>query len=293
MKLYPRFILEELGDGGGGGGGGGFTPSFDGALKPDGSFSEGWQTKAFGPDYKGPLSTAKTFSDVNKMLTDSMAAARAKTDGMVRVPGPDAKPEDIAAFHKALGVPDSENDYTFKLPEGVTDKDLDAEKITAWKKELREAGATKAQAERLISKYLESELIEKKSQSEAFTKSLEAEKAELAKRFPEIDKTIASVKALANRQGVPESLKKAIAGGAFDPQNQGAFWGVDALEVLAWAAKATGEDATRGGGGGGGGMNIAEAKEIMGNPKHPLHEKYMKGDKEVAAKISAAYAAGV
>jgi hypothetical protein len=34
----------------------------------------------------------------------------------VRVPGADAKPEDVAAFHKALGVPDTPDKYDVKMP---------------------------------------------------------------------------------------------------------------------------------------------------------------------------------
>lgn len=291
MKLYPRFLLE--GEGGeGGGGGGGFVPSFDGALKPDGAFSEGWHLKAFGADYNGPLSTVKTFGDLNKMLTDSMTAARAKTEGMVRVPGEGAKPEEIAAFHKALGVPEKPDDYEHKLPEGVKPEQLNAEQLKTWKAKLHAQGIPKKQAETIINEYLAEQASFQTKAQEELLKGLEAEKIELAKRFPEIDKTVAAVKALANKQGVPESLKSAIAGGAFDPTNQGAFWGADAMEALAWVAKALGEDNAPGGGKGGG-MSIAEAKTIMADKSHPLHEKYVKGDKEVAARISAAYAAGV
>jgi hypothetical protein len=41
----------------------------------------------------------------------------AKTEGLVKVPGEGASPEDIAAFNKARGVPDAPNGYTFKRPQ--------------------------------------------------------------------------------------------------------------------------------------------------------------------------------
>ena len=294
MKMFPRFLMEgEGGAGGGGGGTGGFTPSFDGALKPDGSFSEGWHQKAFGADYNGPLSTAKTFGDVDKMLKDSMAAARAKTEGLIKVPGADAKPEEIAAYRKAIGVPEKPDEYGHALPEGIKEEQLNKEQLAAWKGKLHAAGIPKAQAETIINEYLSEQAKTIADTNAQFQKGLEMEKQELAKRFPEIDKTVAAVKALANKPGVPDSLKAAIAKGAFDPTNTAAFWGADALETLAWAAKVAGEDGTKGGGGGSTGMTIAEAKTIMSDKSHPLHEKYAKGDKEVTAKISAAYAAGI
>lgn len=289
MKRFTTLFAPE----GDGGGGGGFTPSFEGALKADGSFAEGWASKAFGADYKGPLSTAKTLGDVNKMLTDAMTAARQKTEGMVRIPGQDAKPEEIAAYRKAIGVPEKPEDYAHTLPEGVTDAQLNKDMLNAWKQRLHQQGIGKSQAESIINEYLKEQAANTAKDMEALKKSLEEEKADLAKRFPEIDKTVAAVKALANKQGVPESLKNAIANGAFDPTNQGAFWGADAFETLAWVAKALGEDRAPGGGGAAGGMTIAEAQKIMNDKSHPLHEKYTKGDAEVAAKIKAAYAAGV
>lgn len=104
-----------------------FTPSFDGALKPDGSFVEGWHTKAFGAEYSGPLAQAKTVADVDKMLRDNIAAARAKTDGMVRLPGAEAKPEEWAAYRKAIGAPDTPDAYGDLRPETIPAEMWDAE----------------------------------------------------------------------------------------------------------------------------------------------------------------------
>jgi hypothetical protein len=47
---------------------------------------------------------AKAFHETKKMVG-------AKTEGMVKVPGKDAKPEEIAAYRKALGVPDTPAGY--------------------------------------------------------------------------------------------------------------------------------------------------------------------------------------
>ena len=291
MKLFPRFLLE--GEGGGGGGGGGFVPSFEGALGADGTFSEGWATKAFGAEYKGPLASAKSFGDVSKMLTDSMTAARQKTEGMIRVPGEGAKPEEVAAYRAALGVPEKPEDYAHVLPEGVKDEQLNKEQLNAWKGKLHAQGVPKAAAETIINEYLAEQAATQKATLAEFAKGIELEKIELAKRFPEIDKTVETVKALANRAGIPASLKTAIEKGAFDPLNQSAFWGADALEVMAWAAKATGEDTSGGGGAKPGGTNMAMAKDIVMNPQNPLNAKYVAGDKETVALVSAGYASGV
>jgi len=52
-----------------------------------------------------------------KSFVETKRMVGAKTDGMVKVPGADAKPEDVAAFHKAIGVPDSPTGYQIKRPE--------------------------------------------------------------------------------------------------------------------------------------------------------------------------------
>lgn len=288
--MRPFLFSTDDGTGAGGGGGGQtFTPSFDGALKPDGSFSEGWTAKAFGADYKGPLSTAKTFGDVNKMLNDSMAAARAKTDGMVRVPGDGAKPEELSAFLKAIGVPDDPKEYDFTKPEGIEDKDIDASRIDSWKARMKEAGVPKGAANKIISAYLADELDMTKTKSEALQKSLDEERAALAKAFPEIDKTVASVKALGNRAGVPESLKKAIAEGAFDPTNQQGFWGVAALESFAHFAKALGED---GGAGGGKAVDASTAKQLNAEAAKLHSEGKIAEARERARQAQEIYARG-
>jgi hypothetical protein len=296
MKLFPKFLLEgEPEAGGGGGAPPAFVPSFDGVLGADGAFADNWTAKAFGADYKGPLAGAKTFGDVSKMLSDSMTAARAKTEGMIRVPGADAKAEDIAAYHKALGVPDKLEDYGYTLPEGIKPENIDAKQMDAWRAEFKALGIPKGAAEKLLNKHLSDTATQLKGRADEYAAGIAAERVALAARFPEIDKTVTLAKSLANRPGVPESLKAAIAGGAFDPTNEKGFWGADALESFAWAAKASGEDnggGAGGGGVGGGTLTMAQAKAVMSDKTHPEYALYHKGDAAVMAKVAAGYASG-
>jgi hypothetical protein len=227
-----------------------------------------------------------------KFITDNMTAARAKTEGMIKVPGEGATAEEIAAYHKAIGVPEKEDEYGYQLPEGLAEDAVDKAKIDAWRKEFKAAGIPKATAEKILNKYLGDEVAGMKARSEEYTKALEAERTELGKRFPKIDETVALANSLAKRNGIPESLKKAIEGGAFDPKNDKAFWGADALEAFAWAAKASGEDAGAGGGGTGSAANaLATAKDIIANKDNPKYAKYHAGDPAVMAEVQAAYQA--
>jgi hypothetical protein len=65
------------------------------------------------------------------MLRDSMAAARQKTAGMVRVPSENAKPEEVAEFRKALGVPEKPDDYGDLRPDTIPPEMWDPESSKA------------------------------------------------------------------------------------------------------------------------------------------------------------------
>lgn len=72
-----------------------------------------------------------------------------KRESQVRVPGKDAKPEEIAAYHKAIGVPDKPEAYEFFDAEGfeVTDE-VKAERAE-WGKRFQALGISKDAAKKL------------------------------------------------------------------------------------------------------------------------------------------------
>jgi len=228
-----------------------------------------------------------------KFITDNMTAARAKAapmEGMIKVPGESATPEERAAFYKALGVPDDVEGYELKAPEKIPDgvhfDEARAKEFTVFAKE---HGLTKAQVIALQDFQVEYVGKQVAAAREQHAVAMAAETAELSKRFPNISSTLETVKSLENRNGVPESIKAVIKGGGFDPQNPD-FWGADALEFVAWAAKATGEDR----GAGGAGMPAAasaraESLDIMNNPANPLHKAFHKGDPVAVAKVAEGY----
>jgi hypothetical protein len=67
----------------------------------------------------------KTVDDLAKSYREAEHAIR--NGGKFNVPGDDAKPEEVAAYHKAIGVPEKAEDYTITLPEGVKEDELDLE----------------------------------------------------------------------------------------------------------------------------------------------------------------------
>jgi hypothetical protein len=77
------------------------------------------------------------------------------------VPGEGAKPEEIHAFNKALGVPDKADDYKFTTPDGYQ---FDPERIAGWRKTLHEAGVPQDKANRLVGAYIAEEQAQVKAE---------------------------------------------------------------------------------------------------------------------------------
>jgi hypothetical protein len=127
--LHQSSLREEAGDEGDLGGGtllsegnhaegagSDFTPTYEGVLNRDGTFAEGWTTRAFGPEYNGPLSTTRSVADVDKLLRDNMAAARGR---QISWPDDKATPEQVAAVRKLTGAPEKPDGYGDLRPETI------------------------------------------------------------------------------------------------------------------------------------------------------------------------------
>ncbi len=273
------------------------TPSWHTQVfASDGRFVSGWQDK-LPPDlaeYRSLLGQFKDFGGMAKSLKDNMALARSKTDGFVRVPDANATPEERAAFHKALGVPERAEDYGLKapekLPQGVQ---WDETLGQAFASKARELGLTKSQVNELASFHLTQTSEQIESMRANASRFLELERDQLQQRFGNrMDQAVQEAQMLETRRGIPASLVEASRSGAFDPTSEN-FWGVDALEFARWAAQATGEDRLPTGGSvGGNAVNLADAKDIMTNKANPLYARYWSGDPEATERVTAAYRTG-
>lgn len=101
------------------------------------------------------LNAEKTGLDAGKMAESYInleKAHSAKLEGMIKVPGADAKPEEVAAWRKAVGVPDSVDGYKVELPEAlqgtVSDEDL-----SHFLPIFHASGATPAQVQQIMTGY--------------------------------------------------------------------------------------------------------------------------------------------
>lgn len=100
----------------------------------------------------------KDINGLAKVARDNQAALRAS--GMVKVPGEGAKAEELAAFHKAIGVPDDAKGYTIgEIKDGQGNVvELDSALLDRLALRAHAIGVPKSAYEGLVSEYVQSEI---------------------------------------------------------------------------------------------------------------------------------------
>jgi hypothetical protein len=85
--------------------------------------------------------------------------AKFSQGGLTKIPSKDASPEDVKAFHKALGVPEDPKEYVEKLslPNGVTLGDRDKVIASEFAQAMHGAGLTQGQMDKAYSWYLQNQ----------------------------------------------------------------------------------------------------------------------------------------
>lgn len=111
----------------------------------------------------------KDLDALANLTRENQSAAR---NGGIKVPGADVKPEEIAAFHKAIGVPEAADKYAFDLPEGVSEEQLDTDMIGPLREVALKAGVPqggfKALAEGVIKHQLDQMAADRKAEDDAY-----------------------------------------------------------------------------------------------------------------------------
>ena len=101
---------------------------------------------------------AKGVKDIDGLVKSYRVAEKSLRDGgRVKVPGEGAKPEEIAAWNKAIGVPEAVEGYEVKGPEGVP---LNEPLIGALRESALKHGAPKGAFEGLVSDFIKLQMDE-------------------------------------------------------------------------------------------------------------------------------------
>jgi DNA repair exonuclease SbcCD nuclease subunit len=152
--------------------------------------------------------------ETGKRFTSKADAVRAindfrKRESQVRVPGKNASPEEIAAYHKAIGIPEKPEEYEFPdMPEGLELSEQVKESRAEWGKRFQKLGIPKEAAKELSKLANEDalqELVAQKKADEDFVASQEAAlRSEWKGEEYDRNKTLANraFTELANRTGL-------------------------------------------------------------------------------------------
>jgi|SRR5262245_661967 len=118
-------------------------------------------------DFKDVGGLARAYIDTKRMVG-------AKLDGMVKVPGKDAKPEDVAAWRKATGVPESATGYKLDLPEVAGNPDWSPKAGENFAKMFHAAGISQDAGQKLVGMYAEYRAQELQALDEEYRTGLDA-----------------------------------------------------------------------------------------------------------------------
>lgn len=247
-----------------------FTPSFEGILGKDGAFTDGWTTKAFGPDYTGPLASAKTVGEVDKLLRDNMAAARGKLEW----PGEKATPEQIAVIRKLTGAPEKADGYGDLRPETIPAELWDKTSEGKLQALAHKHHLPPAALKEIVGLYAESLDAAVKSNEASFATQRAAEGAKLKAEFgKDYDGSMHAAKRMALTLGMSID----------DP----VFNNAAVVIAMAKMAKLAGEDRLVNGATQGlAATPKAQANAIMTDKANPLYAKYQEGDKDTVSLVT-------
>jgi len=247
------------------------TPS-TGWVNPDGTFGDKWLDALpdDAKDYKDTLAKYKSVPDMAKALANANALIGKK----LGVPNEKSSPEEVAAFRRAMGVPESLEEYKFapdSLPEGMT-----------WSDDMAKPYAEIAHKHGIPPSAMK-ELVAQHAKTEMF--KLEAIQATYEKQRTEAVQSLQ--KEWGNDFGKNIGLAKQAAKLAGVDANSHGFSDPEVVRGFVRMAQMMSEDKVGRSMGGTEFMTgAARAKDIMSNPENAWHKRYMEGDKEAAALVT-------
>lgn len=247
----------EGGVAGGEGGGGDVAPDWYGKL----SAAPGEGESASNRDW-AQAAGIKDLDGLVKVARDNQRALR--ESGRVKVPGEGAKPEEISAYHKAIGVPDDAKGYEIKGPEGV---ELNQPLIDRLAGAAHAAGIPKGAFEKTVGEFIQAQMDEAAEETKRQdTLAQDKLKEWGAKKDEQLANVTAGMRALGLTGKDGAALRSAL--------------GADrALDLMAKIGAGVAEDTLVTGGKGSFGVSGSEAKAQM---------DAMRADPEVAKKITVA-----
>lgn len=280
----------EGGDGGAGGGGEATATTTEttttttevpaGYIGADGAFVEGWHQRPEFAEFKG-IERFKTVPDLVKSYRH-LETLKGTPGDAITVPGADATPEQVAAYKRAIGVPEAPDAYQLKpekLPDGVAWHDGRGKAFAEF---AHKAGLTQAQAAAVVGFQLEQEVQTSGDATTAYQNLLANREQELRNEWG----TAYNHKLMVAKQ-VVSSL-------GFDPADAELFGNPKVLSFIGKMSGLLSQDTVAGMRGSlPEGMKFThpheEARAIATNASHPENARYLQGDEMIVAKVRRLY----
>ena len=243
-----------------------------GYVNPDGTFTEGWANNL--PEdsaaYKDTLSKYKSVPDMAKALANANALIGKK----LGVPNEKSSPEEVAAFRRSLGVPDSIEEYKFApdaLPEGMT---WDDNNVKNYAEIAHKHNIPPSAMKALVTEHAKMEHFKMQGmQAQIEKQHVEAVNTLKKEWGGEFEKNIGLAKQAAKIAGVNANSQ-----GFADPEVVRGF--VRMAQMMSEdkvGRSMSGSEFMTG---------QARAKDIMSNPDNSWHKRYMEGDREAATLVT-------
>jgi hypothetical protein len=228
--------------------------------KPEWLPEKFWRNDA--PDVE---SLAKSYQGVEQLL--------GKKSQAVLPPNEKSTPEEIAAFRKALGVPESPEGYGIAkpqdLPEGVTWDDNVAKSVA---EVAHKHNIPAAAMQELVKLDLMRAAQQNEAAAQMIHQQLDAGRQELQRVYGE------------NLQAKIDLAKRAAATVGVDPSSQG-FLDPNVVKGFIALAEKLSDDKLVEGGAISNSSGQARAKDIQTNPSNPLYNRYREGDPEIVDQV--------
>lgn len=243
-----------------------------GYVKDDGSFSEGWIDKLPDEvaDYKSSIKNFKSVPDLVKALGNANALIGKK----LGVPSEKSSPEEVAAFRRSLGVPDTIDEYKFApdaLPEGMT---WDDNNVKNYAEIAHKHNIPPSAMKALVTEHAKMEHFKMQGmQAQIEKQHVEAVNTLKKEWGGEFDKNIGLAKQAAKIAGVNANSQ-----GFADPEVVRGFVRLSQMMSEDKVGRSmSGSEFMTG---------QARAKDIMSNPDNSWHKRYMEGDREAATLVT-------
>jgi len=243
-----------------------------GYFKDDGSFSEGWIDKLPDEvaDYKSSIKNFKSVPDLVKALGNANALIGKK----LGVPNEKSSPEEVAAFRRSLGVPDTIDEYKFApdaLPEGMT---WDDNNVKNYAEIAHKHNIPPSAMKALVTEHAKMEHFKMQGMQAQIEKQHVDAVNTLKKEWGgEFDKNIGLAKQAAKIAGVNANSQ-----GFADPEVVRGFVRLSQMMSEDKVGRSmSGSEFMTG---------SARAKDIMSNPDNSWHKRYMEGDREAATLVT-------